>query len=323
MSRRVPDIASCDVSSATGPACSLSGIIEASSDTGTISRIPAQTRQRRSTAAPGGHSAGVKSRRSAARTPSSCATPVGAACVQEQVRDVSFPDRRPERVNAVWLGVRERHTRRPCQGSVRRHRFHAKASREPAPQQGNASAPAAPPISPAASSAAPPDVVASCWRTVAARWILPMAAAILLVAPSLVVGWHALRTRANVDNMEALTPPVVSATYAAHGVTPPPAGEELSAVMDRSGESDQESAVRRDLKSQGLDFQSCLAVTRRPANRAMPWTPAVRAQDRRPTPRGAERQWCLPCDGLTAPGRSLRQSRSSARRRHRAGSQSG
>lgn len=165
-------------------------------------------------------------------------------------------------------------------------------SRETAPQEGEASAPAAPPISAAASSAAPPDGVASCWRTVAARWILPMAAAILLVAPSLVVGWHALRTRANVDNMEKLTPPVVSATYAANGVTPPPAGEELSAVMDRSEESDQESAVRRDLKSQGLDFQSCtIAVSGDRATAQCSGTLQFVPRIGAPLPRGAEQQW--------------------------------
>jgi hypothetical protein len=190
--------------------------------------------------------------------------------------------------------------------------------------------PVSPPVTPLntepASSAAPRAVVASCWRTVAARWILPVAAAILLMAPSLVVVSHALRTRANVDSVDALPPPVLSATSAAHGATPPPARERLSAAMPRGEATVQESAVRRalrsyqdaydrldvaaaadvwptvdrralsrafdTLKSQGLDFQSCtITVSGDRATAQCRGTLRFVPKTGGPLPRIAEQQW--------------------------------
>ena len=188
--------------------------------------------------------------------------------------------------------------------------------------------PVRPPVTPLmtepARTAAPPPVVASCWLTVAARWILPVAAAILLVAPSLVVVWHALRTRAHADSVDALPSPVLSATSAARGVTPPPAREPLSAAMPR-GEA-QESAVRRALRSyqdayerldvaaaadvwptvdrralsrafdtlqsQGLDFQSCtITVSGDRANAQCRGTLRFVPKTGDPQPRVEEQQW--------------------------------
>ena len=99
------------------------------------------------------------------------------------------------------------------------------------------------------STAVPRTVVAPCWRTVAARWILPVAAAIILVAPSLVVVSHAPRARANADRVVALPRPPLSATSAAHGATPPPVHERFAAAMPRGEASAQEAAVRRALHS--------------------------------------------------------------------------
>ena len=119
---------------------------------------------------------------------------------------------------------------------------------EPAP-----AAPLRPPVTPVmtepSSTALPRTVVAPCWRTVPARWILPVAAAIILVAPSLVVVSHAPRARANVDRVVALPRPPLSAMSAAHGVTPPPGREPLAAAMPHGEASAQEAAVRRALHS--------------------------------------------------------------------------
>ena len=190
--------------------------------------------------------------------------------------------------------------------------------------------PVRPPVTPLmtepASTAAPRAVVASRWRAVAARWTLPVAAAILLVAPSLVVISHALRTRANADSADALPPSVLPATSAAHGVTPPPARERLSAAMPRGEASAQEPAVRRalrsyqdayerldvaaaaavwptvdrralsrafdTLKSQGLDFQSCtITVSGDRATAQCRGTLRFVPKTGGPLPRVAEQQW--------------------------------
>jgi hypothetical protein len=117
------------------------------------------------------------------------------------------------------------------------------------------------------------------WRLAAARWALPAAAAILLVAPSALVGWYALRTGVPVGRNSVPAPalPIMSATDA----------NQVSAPTVREG---IQAALPRALEDRAFAMPASPVVVnsstprRKPAAASQTFNPA---DARSPAPRGA------------------------------------